>query len=233
MFSPKQMFGAHAVLPGTVALIFTSLFEGNLDERSGAEADDYDDAKSSVLVTINRVLASGYGTGVPTTLRSVARVTWGSGRGGAGNNQALVDVGAGGTRFSVSATNFLKIEVAHQVIGTGAPATFDLSWVANYAGPTVPAFFTNQIGAVVNGARSVPRLAVPAYAFRGTTLVDANGGPPVLDSIGFYPGPVGALLYDWPAYAVPAPVAAEAEFFDVANRGSAPGNYRAIWELRL
>jgi hypothetical protein len=239
----KQLLGGHLEMPGNnPAVRWVPMFEGNLEERGSDESDSglgyggqavqAADATHGITVTINRSITLS-NAGLATIILSQARITWGAGRGGAGNNSVIVDVGAGGTTFFLGATNYLKVEILHVVIGTAvAPAVFDLSWVVNYGGAKSPAYCTSIVGTVA--ATSISRqIQVPAYAMKGWLLGD---GPPALgDSIEFrlQGYPTATLFYRQLNVAfVPIPVAAGAEFFDVVNSTSAPANYTVLWELR-
>jgi hypothetical protein len=236
----RQLLGGHYDHPGTDNTPkFKALFEGNLAERAGdgmAEdniGDDFGsedaDALSSVLITLNRKIEK---YGGPSVLYSQGRVTWGAGRGGAGNNQKTFDIGRGGTSLALGAANYLKVEVAHVSIGSVVPAVFDLSWVTNYGATLFPAYYTQRIGAIPAGGNS-GIYSVPNYAAQGTILKDAPPAPLIRDTILFFQDPAATFTFtEAPTDITPAKVAAGAEFYSVHNAGDTPQDFLVIWELR-
>jgi hypothetical protein len=242
----RQLLGGYYENPGTdTTPKFKALFEGNLAERAGDGmapdniGDDFGsedaDAISSVLITLNRKIVN-YGVGIPAVLYSQGRVTWGAGRGGAGNNQKTFDIAAGGTSLALGAANYLKVEVAHVAIGSVVPAVFDLSWVTNYGATLYPAYLTTRIGPVPAGGNS-GIFKVPDYA--ATVTLSSDGAPSAADTITFFEDPAATFAFNRQGTAPAggslgngAQVPAGAEFFTIQNSGATPQNYIAIWGLR-
>jgi len=235
-----QLLGGHLVNQGiglAVAgpLIFEPVFEGNLEERAGqGYEDDFgvdNDDSCAILLSINRKIT--FSGAAPSVLFSQARVTWGAGRGGAGNNQKVFDIGKGGTTLVLGATNYLKVEIAHVVIGAGAfaPASFDLSWV-NFGGSTVfPVYLTERIGTIPAGGNS-GIFTMPEYAANG--IISRNAAPNLTDTISFFQDPAATVLFNRQRGQRDgsAQVPAGGEFYTVQNNSGTPQDYIVIWELR-